>query len=191
MRHLKAVLLVLTYALFATAVRAQDTNAPRTSLDAFESRTGVVIVRGSQDMGTMSLVDGGAVSVQCRQSIQTPSGRAQDGLAVTITGKQGGFSDTTIIDYSEIDSFINALAFLSGANWTVTTLPSFDAFYTTRDGLQAAAYSSHKQPGTIGASLKSARVRFVRISLSPQELANFTGMIQQAKARLDLLHAGK
>lgn len=190
MRHLKAVLLVLIYALFGAAARAQDTNAPRTALDAFESRTGVIIIRGSADMGTISLVDGGAVAIQCRQSIQTPSGRAQDGLAVTITGKQGP-SDTTIIDYSEIDSFINALAFLSSANWTVTTLPSFDAFYTTRDGLQSAAYSSHKQPGTIGASLKSARVRFVRVSLSPQELANFRGMIQQAKAKLDLLHAGK
>jgi hypothetical protein len=190
MRHFKAVLLVLTYALFTIAANAQDTNAPRTALDAFESRTGVIIVRGSADLGSLSLADGGAVSVQCRQSIETPSGGAKDGLAVTISYKAGA-SDRTIIDYSEIDSFINALAFLSSANWTVTTLPSFDAFYTTRDGLQAAAYSSHKQPGTIGASLKSARVRFVRVSLTPQELADFRGMIQQAKAKLDLLHAGR
>ncbi len=189
MRHLKTILLVLTSGLFAFAVNAQDTNAPRTKLDAFEAASGVVIVRGTADMGAVQTA-AGSVSVKCKQSVETASGREQDGIAVTITmGAQ--VSDTTIIDYDELDGLLNGLNFLSSANWSVTALPGFDAVYTTRDGLQAAAYSSQKRPGTIGMSLKSNRVRWVRISLQPQEFALFRGMIQQSKSKLDALRAGK
>ena len=55
-------------------------------------------------------------------------------MAVTLTGKDGQ-SDTTIVDYDELDSLLSGLGFLADANWSLTTLPSFDAVYTTRDGL--------------------------------------------------------
>ncbi len=189
MHHFKNILIALGCGLFlAGAACAQDTNAPRTKLDAFEARTGVVIVRGSADIGTVTTASG-TVSVRCRESTEASTGRKLQGLAVTITGKNRQ-SDTTIIDYDELDSLLSALDFLANANWSLTTLPSFDALYTTRDGLQAAAYSSQKRPGTLGASLKSSRAAYVRISLAPQEFAQFRGLILQARTKLDALRGG-
>jgi hypothetical protein len=189
MRKLKNILIALGCGLLtAAAAHAQDTNAPRTELDAFEVRTGVVIVRGSADMGMVTTASG-TVSVKCRESTDASTGRKQQAIAVTITGKNRQ-SDTTIIDYDELNSLLNGLDFLANANWSLTTLPSFDAFYTTRDGLQAAAYSSQKRPGTLGASLKSSRATYVRISLAPQEFAQFRGLILQAKTNLDALRGG-
>lgn len=175
--------------LLVGAARAQDTNAPRTELDAFEAGIGVVIVRGSADMGQVA-TPAGIVSVRYKESVEISSGRKQYGLAVTITVKDGQ-SDTTIVDYAELDAFLNGLDFLTKANWSLTPLSSFDAIFTTRDGLQAAAYSSQKRPGTLGASLKSNRAVRVRISLPAQEFALFRGLIEQAKGKLDALRAGQ
>lgn len=149
----------------------------------------LVIVRGSADIGTVTTA-AGTISIKCKESAEVSSGRKQQGIAVTITGKNQQ-SDTTIIDYDELDFLLSGLDFLGKANWSSTSLPNFDAVYTTRDGLQAAAYSSKKQPGTLGASLKSSRTVKVRISLSPQELALFRGLVQQAKSRLDELRVGR
>jgi len=175
--------------LLAAAARAQDTNAPRTELDAFEARPGVVIVRGSADVGVVTTATG-TVLVRCKESVEASSGRKQHGIAVILTGNDHQ-SDTTIIDYDEMDSFLGGLDFLANANWSLTSLQNFDAVYTTRDGLQAAAYSSKQRPGTIGASLKSSRAVRVRVSLASQDLALFRGLIQQAKSKLDALHGGK
>ncbi|HZQ46958.1 MAG TPA: hypothetical protein VFC07_08105 [Verrucomicrobiae bacterium] len=175
--------------LLAAATHAQDTNAPRTELDAFESRAGVVIVRGSSDVGAVTTA-AGTVLVRCKESVEAGSGRKQHGIAVTLTGKDQQ-SDTTIVDYDELGSFLSGLDFLADANWSLTTLQYFDAVYTTRDGLQAAAYSSKQRPGTLGASFKSSRMARVRVSLSPQDFALFRGLIQQAKSRLDALRGGK
>ncbi len=175
--------------LLAGAARAQTTNAPRTELDLFEAGTGTVIVRGSADLGAVTTA-AGTVSVRCRESVEAGSGRKLQGLAVTLTGPDQQ-SDTTIIDYAEMDSLLSGLDVLSQANWSLTSLPSFDAVFTTRDGLQAAVYSSQKRPGTIGASLKSSRTVRVRISLAPEEFALFRGVIQQAKTKLDALHGAK
>jgi hypothetical protein len=175
--------------LLAGAAHAQVTNAPRTELDAFEAGTDTVIVRGSADLGAVTTA-AGTVSVRCKESVEAGSGRKLQGLAVTLTGPDQQ-SDTTIIDYAEMDSLLSGLELLSQANWSLTTLPAFDAVYTTRDGLQAAVYSSRKQPGTIGASLKSNRAVRVRISLAPEEFALFRGLIQQAKTKLDALHGAK
>jgi hypothetical protein len=175
--------------LVAASAWAQDTNAPRTELDAFEARAGVVIIRGSADIGAVTTATG-TVAIRCKESVEATSGRKQHGIAVTLAGTVGQ-SDTTIIDYDELDSMLSGLDFLANANWSLTSLPNFDAVYSTRDGLQAAAYSSQKQPGTLGASLKSSRVVRVRISLSPQEFVQFRGLMQQAKSKLDALHSGK
>jgi hypothetical protein len=186
----KTLTVIVCGVFFMSAVRAQDTNAIRTEMDAFESATGVVIVRASLDMGALTVTAGGTVSVKCKESVETTSGRKQHALEVTLIGKDSK-ADTTLIDYDELDALLNGLDYLSRANWSLTSLPSFDAMYSTRDGLQAAAYSSQKRPGTIGASLKSNRTVRVRISLTTDEFSVFRGMIQQAKVKLDALHGVK
>ncbi len=190
MNKLKNTLIALSCGLLLTAAaRAQDTNAPRTELDAFEGSVGVVIVRGSADIGVVN-TENGAVSVRCKQSIEPRSGRKLFGLAITLTGKDG-VSDTTIVDYAELESLVNGLDFLGTANWSMTSLPNFDAVYTTRDGLVVSAYSSQRQPGTLGASLKSARAAKVRVALGLQDFAQFRGLIQQAKGKLDTIKTGQ
>lgn len=188
-RNVTVRLLAVVWLLAAAAALAQDTNAPKTELGMFEARTGVVIVKSAGDIGSVGTSDG-SVSVKCKESLDISSGLKQQGLAVTITGKDQQ-TETTLIDYDELDSLLSALDYLKNVNWSVTTLSSFDAVYTSRDGLRVAVYGNQRRLDNLGISLQSYHVIRVRIMFSPDQLAQFRGLIQQARAKLDALRAVK
>ncbi|MDB6018384.1 MAG: hypothetical protein JWR19_2873 [Pedosphaera sp.] len=190
MQKIKVVLMaVVCLALLAGDAVAQDTNAPRTKLEAFEAQTGTVIIMGKDQIGSVP-AKAGTVLVGYRESTDTGSGQKEYGITVTIKVSEQ-IVDTTVIDYDEVESLIGGLERLSQIDWTATPLPSFEAVYTTRSGLRIATYSSRKQPGSIGVSLQSWQIIRSRASLSPEQLAQFRAFINQAKEKLDALLTGK
>jgi hypothetical protein len=190
MKPFKSILITtFCLPLLISTVLAQETNAPRTRLEVFEAQTGVVIIKGSGETGSMS-AGTGTVVVGCRESTDLGTGRKQSGITVGIKA-DAQQEDTTVIDSDEVDSLIGGLDSVSKVDWSVTALPTFEAAYTTRGGLRIATYSSRNSPGTIGASLRSYSVIKTRVSLSTQQLAQFRGLIEQAKGQLDALRAKK
>lgn len=168
---------------------AQATNAPKTILEAFEAQTGVVIVEGSMPMGSVS-AEAGMVSVRCKESKDATTGHKESGLAIEVRAGEVQ-TDATIVDYDELDSFLNAIDYVSKADYRVTTLPLFDVYYTTKGGLTIATYSSKRSPGSIHAALQSNHIIKTRVILTPQQLAQFQALIQQSKAKLDSLRTVK
>ena len=168
---------------------ADDTNAPKTKLEAFEAQIGVTIVKGSVLIGSVN-AQNGVVSIRCKESKDADTDRKESGLAIEV--REGEVqADTTVIDYDELDAFLNAIDYVSKVDYRVTTLPSFDVVYTTKGGLKIAAYSSTRSPGTIQAALHSNHTTNTRVLLSPQQLARFQSLIQESKTKLDSLRTGK
>jgi hypothetical protein len=170
-------------------LRAQDTNTPRTNLEAFEAQTGAVIVKGTALIGT---IEGqtGTVTVRCKEVTESVSGRKEHG--VTIELKEGNHAvDVTTIDYEELDTFLNGLDKLGKASHAVTSLPDFDVLYTTGGGLRADVYTSNKRSGVVQVALQSSRVNRARVLLTMDQLAHFASLVQQAKSRLDQLRGNK
>jgi hypothetical protein len=66
----------------------------------------------------------------------------------------------------------------------VTTLPAFEASFTTRSGLRVVAFSAVRQGG-IHTYLQFGDAP--RISLASDQLAQFQNLIVQAKNSLDAL----
>ncbi len=188
-RNLAARLMaIFLLSLRATTASAQDTNAPRTELDAFEDRPGIVIVKSVGDIGTVTAT--GSVIVKCKESLDTSSSLKQQGLAITIA-VNADVKDTTIIDYDELDALLSALDYLAGVNWSVTTLSSFDAVYTSRDGFRVSVFGNQRHLNDLGISLQSNRAVKVKISFTPEQLAQFRALVQQGKAKLDALRDAK
>lgn len=180
---------VVGWWLLASTTRAQDSNAPLTNLEVFEAQTGIVIVRGTALIGTIS-VEAGTVSVRCKESTEPGSGRKEYGLAVDL--KEGNrLEDTTIIDYDELDSFLNGLDYLSKANHSVTSLSNFDVLYRTAGGLRVDVYTSGKRSGAVQVALQSSHVGRARVLLSMDQFARFQDLILQAKSRLDSLRTSR
>jgi len=190
MRRITIVLTAfVAWLALAGNLRAQDTNAPRTNLEAFEAQTGTVIVRGSALIGR---IEGqtGTVSVRCKESTESVSGRKEHGIAIEL--KEGNHpADVTTIDYEELDTFLSGLDKLGKASHAVTSLADFDVLYTTGGGLRVDAYTSNKRSGAIQAALQSSRSNRVRVLLTVDQLAHFASLVQQAKSRLDQLRENK
>jgi hypothetical protein len=171
---------------FALAAAAQDTNALKTQIGVFEARTGVVIVKGWGQTG--SLAAGPAeIFVRCKETSDVSTGQKVYGLAVEIEGNS--FTrERILIDDDEIDSLLNGLDYLIKINYDVTTLPSFEASYTTKAGLRLIA-SSVRREGAVQSFLQYGEQ--LRIPLSSVQMTQFYGLLEQAAKNLAALKTAK
>jgi len=167
------------------AARAQDTNALKTEIGLFESQTGVVIVKGFGQIGSVS-TSAATISVRCKESTSAATGRKDYGIAIEIAANQG--RTLAIVDYDELDGLLYSMDYLGKLNFGVTSLPGFDATFTTKSGLELIAYGN-KQQGGIRTYLQYDDSP--RIPLASDQWTQLVNLINQAKATLDSLRTPK
>jgi hypothetical protein len=180
---------LLSLSVFANPVIAQDTNAytysPATRLEAFVTNTDTVVIRGSAEIGVVS-ADTGAITVKCREISETSTGHKEVGISVDLGHNQQS-KEMRYIDYDELEPLINALTYLNKVDWSITSLNSFDAAITTRSGFRASAFSS-KRSSAIEFAVRTAGTGNPPILLSRDQLAEFRGLLEQARSKLDSIH---
>jgi hypothetical protein len=177
---------IAAWRLGTGACHAQFTNPPpQTRLEAFETNTGTIILKAAGLVGTVTAT-AGTLSVKCETITDTGAGRTEYGLAVGISEQGGQLASTLLIDYDELDSLLNALDALNKVDWSVTTLPSFDAVYTSKGGLRLSAFSSRRN-GTIEFAVRTLRASLPPLLLPRDQVAQFREFLAQAKSKLDAL----
>lgn len=180
MRLTLFILIIVACALPLVSLAQISTNLPPTEIQNFESQSDTVIVKGFGDIGTLA-TDAGNVFVGCKESDNVMAGSKMYGIAVTFESNQS--RDAFVVDDDELDALIRGLDFLGKISYDVTTLPSFDAEFTTRSGLRIAAHSERRE-GTIRLYLQFGDV--VRIPVTPEQFSQFQDLIEQAKKSLDI-----
>jgi hypothetical protein len=188
MRNMRAKLIwvaVLSSAIFNAAI-AQDTNAysfaPATRLESFATNTDTVVIRGSADIGVVS-ANTGTIALKCREAAEAGSGRKEIGISVDLNHGQE-LRETRYIDYEELESLINAIAYLNKVDWSITSLTSFDAGITTRSGFRASAFSSRRS-SAIEFAVRTAGSGNPPILLSRDQMSELRGLLDQARTKLD------
>jgi len=182
----KFCLSIAASACFALAACAQVTNVPPTELQAFEARTGTVIIMGAGQVGAVA-VDNVNLSVICKESTDVSGGPKQYGLAIEILENNQRLSKLDV-DSDELDSLLNGLNYLAKIDYNVTTLPTFVAAYVTKSGFRVGAYTSQRR-GAIQYFVEDSSRPGVRILLTPSQLAQFQTLIQEARKNLDSMRA--
>jgi hypothetical protein len=161
---------------------------PKSRLELAEERTGVVLVRGTENVGSVA-GSRGEVLVQVRETKDMTSSQRDYGVIITVV--QGdGLASATYVDYDELPTLIQNLDYVSKANWTLTSLGHFDASYTTRAGLRVVTYSSTRS-GLIEGAVVSQRVVRSRASLTTAQLDLLRNTLEVAKAKIDELQKVK
>jgi hypothetical protein len=179
------VVLIAAGCSLAFAARAQDTNALKTEIGLFEAQTGVVIVRGFGQIGSVS-TSAAVISVRCKESTSVATGRKDYGIAVEIeTNQRRGLA---LVDSDELASLINGMDYLGKISHGVTALSSFEATYTTKSGLRFVAFSNKRQGGILTFLQYDDSPR---ISLTPDQWNQLVNLIGQAKTTLDSSSAPK
>jgi len=186
---MKRIYSLLAVALIASLARAEETNSyPKSNLEIFEATTGIVIIRSVDEIGALPGKAGG-VTVKCREARDPSTNRREFGVTVIVTQAQGA-EDTTFVDYDELDALIRATDYVSKVDWSITSMGLFEAGYTTRSGLRVASYSSSRT-GLIEAFVLSNRLLRCRSALTMDQLVRFHTLLEQAKARLEIIQREK
>ncbi len=184
--------LAFSLPLLISPANAQDTNAnvyafaPATRLESFSTNTGIVVIRGSADVGVV-LANAGTIALKCREVTDASSGRKELGISVDLN-HDPQFRETRYIDYDELESLINAIKYLNKADWSITSLNSFDAGITTRSGFRASAFSSRRS-STIEFAVRTAGSGSPAMLLTRDQMAELQGLLEQAKAKLDTIRS--
>jgi len=191
MNRILFLMVVVFVNFFPGVLYAQnlETNIyPKSRLELAEERTGVVLVRGTENVGSVA-GNRGEVQVQVRETKDVTSNQRDYGVIITVFQGEGTAS-ATYVDYDELPTLIQNLDYVSKANWTLTSLGHFDASYTTRAGLRVVTYSSTRS-GLIEGAVVSQRVLRSRASLTTAQLDLLRNTLEVAKTKIDELQKVK
>ncbi|WP_150107342.1 hypothetical protein [Pedosphaera parvula] len=184
------ILTLLVCSLLSFNIHAQDTgtNTPKTRIEAFDTQIGVIRIKATSDMGT---IPGkiGSVLIQCKESTDPVANKKEYGLAIKVSLSEQQ-QDSTTIDYDEIEPLIGAIDYISKIDYSVTTLPTFAATFTTRGDFTIATYTSKRQ-GNIQATAQSNRLLKTRVFLSMDQLAQLRTVLASAKNTIDSIRPTK
>ena len=186
-----AVLMAVAGGWVWNCARAQETNAcllpPQTRLEAFETNTDTVIITATAPMGAVA-ANAGALSVKCREVTDASTGRREYGVVIG-TSEGESAEDRALLDYEELEPLLGALDYLNRVGWSVTSLPGFDARYTTKGGFRVAAFGS-RRTGSIEFAARNTRSGRAPLVLSREQITQLRSLIEQAKTKLDELRRG-
>jgi hypothetical protein len=179
---MKRIVFLLSLGILAFGALAQTTNAPRTQLEAIETRTNTLVVKGFTEIGTINC-SAGSVLVAAKESSDAATRERAYGVSVVVRGREGRL-DTSYVDYDELDSMIRAMGLMTSPPWSESALPQIEASYTSKDGLRVASVNTRSNAG-MEAIVQSSHTCVASAPLSVQQLITFRTLIEQAKGKLD------
>lgn len=179
----------LLFALSCTSASAQqqqrayESLEPRTRLEALQLKTGAVIVRGSQRVGTIRGPQG-RVEVSALEVIDTSANVRARGLSLSIEelGDRGR-EVLAFVDYDELAGLLSGLESMSRLDRGETQLPNFEVSYRTKGDLLVSVFST--RGGIVRCAVTGGLLSPVTATVPAEEVGNLRALIATAKNRLD------
>jgi hypothetical protein len=182
--------IILSLAACSSSVAGQEPVEtelePRTKLEAFQARIGIVIIKGFSRIGFATGLEGTSIEVENRELRDAGSNSREYGITVEVreAGNTGRRS-LSYIDYDEIDPLLKGLEYLSKIDSSVTQLTRFEVDYRTRGDLIVSASSGRS--GVITLTISSGVIRRATSIFRLEDLKVIRGLIIEAKNQLDAI----
>jgi hypothetical protein len=191
MNKFSCCLSVFVLFLGSSLATAQETNddaseKKQTKLEAFQARSGAVVIYSSSKIGSVEGKKlGTAVHVECNEVTNPASGERTYGLAVSVkTDSRVRRTTSASVDYDEIASLIKGINYIAKVDTSVTELKTFTASYTTKGGLTLTTLNNER--GEIFSAVKTGRIGNTAI-ITPEKLTQLSKLIEKAKIRIDAI----
>lgn len=186
---MKQVLFLIIYLLiFVSATFSQQTTEQakevKTKLEAFQARTGVVIIRGFSEIGTVQGLYNTSIKVESKEFTDASNGRKEYGITIQVKDNSRSYEreNTSYIDYDEIESLIKGIDYIANIDGTVTQLSNFQADYRTKDDLTFATFSSRSE---ILFAVQSGRISSASAYFKLVNIADIRKLLVDAKEKID------
>ena len=178
------VLFVLCSGLSLCQEQGETRKTPATKLEAFQARTGAVLIRGYSTVGTLRGMSSD-VSVDAREFRDGSNPNSPKAMGISITIKETGRlerSNTSYVDVEEIESLIKGIEYISQIGKDVTKLDQFEADYRTKGDLRITVYSGAR--GEISAAISSGTIGRTSAFIKLGELMKLRDLIVKARSTL-------
>ena len=184
-----ALFLVGLMANYASAENLKD-DVPqaKTKLEQFSAKTGVVLVRGFQKIGSAQGLYNTSVNIESKEFTNVSDGTKQYGITIEVFKEDGRYDKkhTSYIDFDEIDSLVKGIEYISKIKPDVTKLENFQADYTTKGDLKISTFSSE---GKILAAVTSGNIGGVGSYFNIEDLAVVKNLLIKAKQKIEEIKA--
>lgn len=157
---------------------------PSTKLEALSAQTGVVVVQRSTTIGELS-GKGGSVIIEVKEFIDTgnPNQRVT-GLGLLVKNQAEALSHTSLVDYDEIDSLVQAIDYISKLSQSAVPGKDIEVAFKTKGGF--AVWASNRGKSEVIAAVSSqGQEREVAARINLSDLPQLKRLIQDAKAEID------
>lgn len=184
------IFVVLSLGVFSSPVVGQEPVEtelePRTKLEAFEARKGIVIIKGFSRIGVAPGLDGTSIEVESRELRDAGSNSREYGITIEVReAGHTGRRSLSYVDYEELDPLLKGLEYLSKIDNSVTQLTRFEADYRTRGDLLFSVSSG--RGGVITMAISSGGFRRATALFRLEDLKVIRGLIIEAKNQLDAI----
>jgi hypothetical protein len=192
MKVSRTILLLFLFYTFSILAHAQETTAPlplptpepKTKLEAFQAKTGSVIIRGFTFVGSVHN-QSGSIRVVADEFRDATSGVRTFGITISVREAASPERENiSYIDYDEIDSLIKGIDYVGRMNRSVVSLADFEADFRTRGDLQVTTFSRGEQ---VNGSVISGDIIQARVFASLDDLQKLRQLVAEAKAKLDAI----
>jgi len=189
MRKLSFVLIgILCLAPFmASAANLKDKiPAPKTKLEEFSAKTGVVIVRGFEEVGTISGLFNTSIKVEAKEFVNVSTRKKEYGITIEVKKDKDDYNkeSTSYIDYDEISSLISGIDYISKVKKSVTRFSNFQADYNTKGDFKISTFSMGDK---IMVAVSSGRIGSVTAYYNLSSLPEIRKLVEKAKSKIDAL----
>lgn len=156
---------------------------PNTKIEAFSSKTGIVIIKGYSTIGSVS--GRGTVSIDVREFRDASSpNKGEFGIAIEVQ-ESGRLTreNRSFIDFDEIDSLVRGIDYLSKVTNSVTQLKNFEVAYKTKGDFAITVYSD--STGGISLAIDSGRIGKTTAFLKVTDLETLKSHILEARRLIE------
>lgn len=175
-------ILILLCVTVACAQEQPDLGRRPTKLEAFQSRTGVVLIQGYSSIGFLQGTYGGHVEVHAREYRDGSNPKVPISTGISITVKEdSGRTNTSYVDIDEIESLVQGIEYISKATKEVTSLDFFEARYSTKGELRVTVFNDSKETMAL---ISSGTIGQTHVSLKLAQTDKLRDLILAAKAKL-------
>ena len=193
MKKISCLLLLLFFFVSPLSLNAQNLKdqvpSPKTKLEEFSARTGVVIIRGFEGIGSIQGLYSTSINVEAKEFVNVSTGTREYGITIEVKKEDGKYDkkNTSYIDYDEIESLISGIDYIAKVDKSSTKFSNFQADYNTKGDFKISTFSSPSSLDKIMVAVSSGHFGGVTAYFKISSLAEIKIIIEKAKTRIDTL----
>ena len=179
------VLFVSPLSLYAQNLKDQ-VPSPKTKLEEFSARTGTVIIRGFEEIGSVYGLYNTSIKVEAKEFVGVSTGKKEYGITIDVKKEDGRYDkeNTSYIDYDEIESLIRGIDYIAKVDKSSTKFSNFQADYNTKGNFKISTFSTAQK---IMVAISSGCIGQVSAYYNLSSLTEIKTLIEKAKAKIDTL----